>query len=304
MTDAGLVPPTAGLMLRTGPLLTADARRALVDLVADVFGIDLGAIDRLGLWHPGYRAFSYLEGDRIVANVSLRPLRLMVAGRIVRAAQFHAIATRPAWRRRGLFGDLMARALRHAAVRFDPLLLFTESPALYQPFGFRLLAEHRFRGTLQCAAIAPPRAGWRRLDPGDPDDIRLVRRLHASRLPVSARCAVRDNDDVLILNALAHPAWRLLYLPEHAALVVQDGGPGMPRLLDLVAREFPPMDALAGALGLARPGSGIEVCFPPDRLAGHFQPLPHVPEDHDILMVRGSFETGDEPFMLPLTAIS
>ena len=94
----------------------------------------------------------------------------MVNGKVVRAAQLHAVATRPNWRRRGLFTDLMTRVLDYADGRFDRLLLFTAEPALYEPFGFRHLPQHIFTGRLAVSgravvdvrAALPRRRRWHR----------------------------------------------------------------------------------------------------------------------------------------------
>ena len=75
-------------------------RQRLGDLLREVFEIDLRALDALDLWPRGYRAYAYLEGPRLVANVSVFPLPVMIAGQRVEAGGVQSVATAPSHRGR------------------------------------------------------------------------------------------------------------------------------------------------------------------------------------------------------------
>jgi GNAT superfamily N-acetyltransferase len=296
------------LAFRIDTLAAPKDRAAWLDLLRDIFRIDLAAFCRLGIWPEGYRAFSYMDGDVIAANVSCRPLPLVIGGRPVAAGQIHAVVTRPEYRRRGLFHDLMLRTLEYTDARFECVLLYTEIPALYRPFGFRPLSEHRFRGRLSLTGPAEETPRRRKLSLASPEDVALLRGLFARRESVSRRLGLVGNEDIFFATALAHPGWRLDFLPDDDALVVWDRSDGVTRLHDIVASRIPAAPVLAAALepGAARDGrtTEIEMLFPPDRLDGSFAPVPHAPEDNDILCVRGPFAIEGTPLMLPLTAVS
>lgn len=289
---------TVDLIFRKDDFADPARRGPLLDLLRDIFAIDLGELSARNIWHPGYRAFSYWVGKSIAANVSIRPLPLMVNGKIVRAAQLHAVATRPNWRRLGLFTDLMTRVLDYAEGRFDQLLLFTAEPALYEPFGFRHLPQHVFTGRLAAGNYAGEMPS-RPLSLDDPDDCTLMRALYTARQPVSQHFAVAENGDVFFANALARPNWRLVYLPRAEALIVYEGA----QLLDIAAAKMPPMAAIAAAMQCT-PDTEIAVHFPPDLLAGDFQPLPYDPPEEDHVMLRGPLEIVDQPIILPPTTLS
>ena len=129
-------------------------------------------------------------------------------------------------------------------------------------------------------------------------DLALIQRLFTERQPVSRRLGLRDNVDIFLIHALAHPHWRLSYIAAEDVLVVWEGAPRR-RLIDIAGRQLPSPQALAALLGLDE----IDVLFPPDMIAGSFTPVPHVPEDNDLLMVRGPCPVLG-PVMLPLTAVS
>ncbi len=291
------------LVFRVDNLADPARRIAWVALLRDIFDIDLEAYSQLGIWHPGFRAFSWMDGEVIAANVSIRPLPLLAGGRIVPAAQIHAVATRPAFRRRGLFTDLMARVLDYASARFEALLLFTATPDLYWPFGFRELAQHRFVGALGAGSTDWMTPAARPLSLASADDRALVLALHARRQPVSERFGLCGNGDVFIANALYRPDWHLDYLEREDALVVWSRAGGEMRLIDIVAPRMPTGAQLVRVLGLA-PSAELHVRFPPDRLGGVFRAVPHVPEHEDYLMIRGPLAVAGQPLMLPDTALS
>jgi predicted N-acetyltransferase YhbS len=296
------------LTFRIDNLADPAKRAAWLDLLRDIFEIDLAAFSRLGIWPEGYRAFSWMDGDVIVANVSCRPLPLMIGGKPVAAGQIHAVATRPSYRRRGLFHDLMRRVLDYADARFECVLLYSAIPPLYRPFGFRPLPEHRFRGRLSLTGAAGKVPRRRALSLASPEDVALLRDLFARREPASHHLGLVGNEDIFVANALAHSEWRLTWLPDDDALVVWDRADGVTRLHDIVASRMPRASLLASVLELDAVrddrSAEIELLFPPDRLDGQFAPVPQVPEDHDILCVRDPFAIEGTPFMLPLTAVS
>ena len=295
------------LTFRIDSLADPAKRAAWVELLRDIFELEFTEFSSLGIWDAGYRGYSWMDGDIIAANVGLRPLPLVIGGRRVTAGQIHAVATRPAYRRRGLFRDLMSRALEAADREFACVLLYTRTPALYQPFGFRRVAEFRFRGRLDTGGAAPPRPQIRALSIRNPEDRATILRLFAGRQPVSDHLGLVGNADIFVANALTHLDWRLSFLPEHDALIVWDRTDGTIRLHDIVAGRMPSATLLAATMELACRPDGrtpdLDVLFPPDLLAGTFAPFPHTPED-DRLCVRGPFAIEGTPFMLPLTAMS
>lgn len=297
-----------GLVFRIDGLADPARRAAWVDLLRDIFESDFAQFSRLGIWNDGFRDFSWMDGDVIAANVATRPLPLVVGGRRVAAGQIHSVATRPAYRRRGLFTDLMRRALADADTRFECVLLYTNTPELYRPFGFGPLREHRFRGRLHADGATAHRPRAIELSIRDAQDRSTILGLFAERRPVSDRLGLVDNRDIFVINALFHQDWRLSFLPEEKALVVWDRLDGATRLLDIVGRRVPSPSVLASTLELPpKPddrSSEFDVLFPPDLLDGTFTPFPHIGEEDDILCVRGPFAIEGTPFMLPLTALS
>ncbi|MBB2673956.1 UNVERIFIED_ORG: GNAT superfamily N-acetyltransferase [Rhizobium esperanzae] len=85
---------------------------ALVRLLQDIFGIDIGPLQQLGGPDPTSMPFGWFDADgELAANLSAFALPFVLNGRIVHAAGLQSGAVRPQWRGRGLYRDLTVKAL-------------------------------------------------------------------------------------------------------------------------------------------------------------------------------------------------
>jgi predicted N-acetyltransferase YhbS len=252
------------------------------------------------------------DGGRILAHVGVIEMEFVLEGKRVPVGVIHGVATRPDRRREGLYRSVMEAALRHADERTGTQVLCTAQPALYTPFGFRVLAEHRF-------IAGPPvsrergrqaRGRARPLLKDDPRDLARLAALLGDRAPVSHRLGVVNERVAFAFNELFRP---LLYVEDLDAVVSLERDGGTLRVFDVVAREMPSLDQLIERLegpddaDLRR----IEIYFAPDRLGVEAAPEPWTMRDPEeavggegdtILMARGPFPPEGRPFMLPRSA--
>lgn len=269
-------------------------RRAAIDrLILDEFEIDLGALDRFGRSgrDPGFVSLGRWAGAEIVAHVGLQPMVLRRAGTAIAAFGLGFATVRPDRRGRGLFRDLMERALAFADARVGLVLLETEDPDLYRGFGFTEVVEHSFAGRL---AVAAGPAEARRLSLDAAGDVAILAGLLARRTPVSLAGGLDEHPMRFFLKALESPEIALTHLAGLDAVVATEtGATGELVVVDVVAPAIPPLSEIARALG-----GGFErarVFVTPDRLGW-------VPETSRIeatgLMARGSLPADPTPFGL------
>jgi len=235
--------------------------------------------------------FLHCEADRVLSHVGVLEMNLVVGGRPMRVGGIHAIVTHPDHRRKGHMRALLEEAIAWCDGRFEALLLTTSEPALYEPFGFRCVPEHRFAGSLRGSGGS----GLRLLDRKSADDGALLLRLLDARAPVSRRLGiVRDRAIFLFDSAF----WPLHYAESLDAVVICKVKEGTLRLYDVVAERMPPLDAVLELV--PEPFELVEVYFAPDD-PGDLAPEPEPlgPDDH--LMVRGPWPA-DGPAMLPVSA--
>ncbi|MBT9290465.1 GNAT family N-acetyltransferase [Prosthecodimorpha staleyi] len=297
--------PAAPLSLRTGFAADPAARAAVAALLNIVFDIDIAPLERLGGWEEGSVPFAWFEGETCVANVTAHPKPMMLQGKAATPWSIVSVATRPDRRGRGLFRDLMARALAHCDRETDLVILATATPDLYRPFGFRPIAEHAFAGSPP-APIPASGLGARRLDLADDADAARLVALFGDRAPVSDLCGLLADRPFFMLKALEEPQIALAWLEAlRVVAAIETDGKGL-RLLDIVGPAIPSLAAILAELGTALGGQGldgppsrIEVYFPPDRLA--WRPAEIIPEDSG-WMVRGPWPLDGVPAMLsPMT---
>lgn len=270
----------------------------VMDLLGVVFGFvpeQVQAAERIGLrWDEVSRPF-VVTGDEpsapAVAHVGVLELPLVVSGERVRAAGVHAVATHPDHRGRGHYRRAMVAALAYVDARFDVAILSTGEPAIYEPFGFREVGEHRFVGE---APVVSRRPDVRPLDYDVEEDVSLLRDHLERREPVSQRFGLVRESAVFLFNQAKSPP---LHAPALDALLVADVEGGTLRLYDVVAPRMPTLEQIVACL--PEDVERVEVYFEPSKLAADLLPEPHVLDGDDRLCVRGPLECEGKPFLWP-----
>jgi GNAT superfamily N-acetyltransferase len=273
-----------GLTFRQNYFGDPAAWAALVALLEDTFGIDVGIQDRFGGPDPTSMPFAYFDENGVcVANFSAFSMPVMIDGRLVKAAGFQSGAVRPQWRGLGLYRDVMNRAFGWCDEQgFELGLLLTDKPSLYEPYSFKVLPQQRFVG-------APPpleakHAGVSRaLSVENSGDAALIRQVLRERIPVSSVFAVAVQAEMFLLNSVFDGDVRLSYLQDHQAIVAWKAEGASFQLLDIAGKTIPPFAAILSALD-QRPDR-VAACFPPDRLDWQGKPEPFASDTS--LMVRG-----------------
>lgn len=247
-------------------------------------------------WESVSTPFVHIDGARVISHVGVIELPLILHGQLVRVGSIHAVATHPDSRRRGYYGQLMEEILHHCAPRYKTLILTTEHPEYFQPFGFRYVQEHLFtvrsRGT-------SGRNEMRLMNMRDANDIALLHRLLETREPVSNVVGVVQEKAIFCFNEGSRP---LHYVPELDVMVCLEQEGIRLRVLDIVGPKVPTLAALLEQM--SQPIEEVAICFSADRLAVEAQVTSYI-FDHDAptyLMVRGPFAPENSPFALPRSA--
>jgi predicted N-acetyltransferase YhbS len=247
-------------------------------------------------WESVSTPFIHFERGRAVSHVGVIELSLVLLGGLVRVGSIHGVATHPDARRRGHYGRLMERVLDYGAGRYETLILTTEHPEYFAPFGFRVVQEHRFTVRCDCAGRHD---GFRVLDPRRPSDVAALHRLLETREPVSRIVGVVDEKAVFCFNEGSRP---LHYSADLDAIVCLEMDDGRLTVFDIVAPEIPPLDRVLDSI--ARRVDEVTICFGADRLSADAKAEPYV-LDHDgpsYFMVRGPFAAEHLAFTLPRSA--
>ncbi|MBB3592815.1 putative N-acetyltransferase YhbS [Rhizobium sp. BK529] len=286
---------TTGLTFRQDYFNDPTAWAALVSLLDDTFGIDIDPLRELGGADPTSMPFGWFTEEGVLAaNLSAFAMPFVFNGRLINAAALQSGAVRPPWRGRGLYRDVTRKALAWCeAQSFGVVILYTDKPGLYEPYGFRSLPLHKYIGA---APVPVGSATSRPLQPRDANDLALLQDLLASRTPVSQTLAVASSPAMFLINTQFDPNIRLSYLEESkAAIAWKMAASGHFILLDVVAPEIPSLAAILA--GLRVEARSVETLFRPDRLGWSGEAVPYGGETR--LMLRGMEEVRlDHPAML------
>ncbi|MES1022936.1 GNAT family N-acetyltransferase [Gloeocapsa sp. BRSZ] len=273
---------------------------ALLDTVFSDFGFDINSLadaaKELGApWETASTPFIRFHNDIAIAHVGVLEIPLQIMGESMTVGGIHAVATHPKYRRRGYYREIMTEVLDYCDRRYETLVLTTSQPELYEPFGFRVVEEHKF--VAQCE-VKESRDRLRLLDLADSNDIKILHRLLTTRTPASNVLGVLPQQEkaLFCVNEATRPMYYAEDLDVMICMEIEDT---QLKLFDVVGTNIPTLDAI-----LARIFQHIKeiiVHFSPDRLNANFQAVPHV-LDEAFLMVRGEFAAEGKKFMLPRSA--
>ena len=228
-------------------------------------------------------------GGRIVSHVGVLELPVVLGGQRRSIAGIHGVCTLPEARRQGHYRAAMEQAMTWVAARYDAAKLCTDKPWAYEPFGFRRVEQCRF-------VLRRPGAGGPGSRPVSEEDLPWMRRLLAQRTPQSLRFSACDPGWLVGIDGVLHGGGLgLFHRPEALDTLVAWRPRGRSlHLLQVVARELPPLDAILDR----SPWSFDEVVLwmAPDLLAPTADPIPFPPDD--ILMVWGDWPALP-PFCVP-----
>lgn len=247
-------------------------------------------------WESVSTPFVSLQGEQVVSHVGVIELPLILHGQLVRVGSIHAVATHPRFRRRGYYGQLMEEIFQHCEPRYETLILTTEHPEYFQPFGFRYVQEHLFTVTPQGIG---GKNGRRLMNLHETNDIALLHRLLETREPVSNVVGVVQEKAIFCFNEGSRP---LHYVPELDVIVCMEQEGTRLSVFDTVGPKVPTLAALLDQM--SQPIEEVTICFSADRLAVEAQVTPYI-FDHDgpsHFMVRGPFAPEHAPFTLSRSA--
>ncbi|KMK94997.1 hypothetical protein VL03_09455 [Rossellomorea marisflavi] len=212
-----------------------DLRDSFNQLAEDTFGIHFGQWHARGYWTEKYVPFSYIEGDRVIANVSVNLIDFTMAGEEKKAIQIGTVMTHPDYRNRGLSTDLLKSVLAEYRDEVDFVYLFANQNVLefYPKFGFQAQQETLF-------SLVPGTAGKmnaRKLDMEEEADRDLAYEIARDRLPVSNRFGTKNTGELFMFYALYAFPDNLYYLEEEDVVVMFQRDGERIDLFDVVCRE-------------------------------------------------------------------
>ena len=115
-------------------------------LAVKVFGLDFEDWYRGGYWKENYIPYSILDGEEVVANISVSPMRFQHDGKFLNLIQLGTVMVAEEYRNQGLIRVLMEEIEKDWGRKTDGAFLFANNSVLtmYPKFGFRPVKEYEY----------------------------------------------------------------------------------------------------------------------------------------------------------------
>ncbi|GAA0330748.1 GNAT family N-acetyltransferase [Bacillus carboniphilus] len=203
-----------------GPQVMKDFRNSFNTLAESVFGINFENWYKAGFWTDKYEPFSFVEGNRVIANVSVNRVDLTIDYEKVRGLQIGTVMTHQDYRNQGLSKQLMNLVLEAYEGQYDVMYLFANQTVLdfYPKFGFNRVEEIQF--FLDDIPMKKKKANVRKLDFSNQHDIQFLYQFASKRLPVSSRFGTIHTAELIMFYALNVFSDHFYYLEEENTVVL------------------------------------------------------------------------------------
>ncbi|HDR7436620.1 MULTISPECIES: GNAT family N-acetyltransferase [Bacillus] len=246
-------------------LLEEPKREQLFPLFEEVFGITIQTLkdfSERGYWDDTYKALSFLQEDKAIANVAAFSLPLIINGERINAAGIQSVMTHPNFRRQGLMTELMREMIEEIDKQCECSLLFTEKPELYTSFGFKVVQEYLMTIPYD---KNNNNSLLRKLDYYIEEDRQLIHETIESSQRLSNNFSTLNFHPSFYLN-MYDSEWneKLYYSEKLDALIVYEVDNEKLKLYGVFAPVIPVLDEICGEI--AERFTEIEFYFSPDQL--------------------------------------
>ncbi|OPD58340.1 GNAT family N-acetyltransferase [Bacillus anthracis] len=280
-------------------LLEEPKREQLFPLFEEVFGIPsqtLHDFSERGYWDDTYKALSFLQEDKAIANVAVFSLPLLVNGERINAAGIQSVMTHPNFRRQGLMKQLMSKMIEEIDKKCECTLLFTEKPELYTSYGFKVVQEYLM--TIPYDKKDNNDSLLRELDYYMEEDRKLIHETIDSSQRLSNNFSTLNFHPSFYLN-MYNSEWneKLYYSEKLDALIVYEVDNEKLKLYGVFAPVIPVLDEICGEI--AERFTEIEFYFSPDQLGVEGVQLTEL-QSSKYLMVRSSRELDLKGYKFPV----
>lgn len=275
------------------------------ELAKMIFELDFKQWYEKGCWNDNYICYSYVDGDKVIANASINKMTIVSNGKEYRAIQVGTVMTHPDYRNQGLSGALMKHIVEKYEQEYDFIYLFANESVLdfYPKFGFGKVTESRFSLKISDLEMQPVTShALRRLDTNNTEDFRMMEQFAAQRIPVSSLMGVKNNEHLLMFYFILVFNEAIYYIEEVDTIVIFEQEGNNLHIFDIISKQPIDWNIIVNSMVSDRTEI-IHFHFTPDydndKIHKEF-----ITESDDTLFVRPLCEDRTRHFLIPLTSHS
>lgn len=274
-------------------------RKTFNDLAESTFDINFEEWYKQGFWNDKYVCYSYLDKNKVIANVSINKMDLIYQGNDYRALQIGTVMTHPDYRNQGLAQELINHVISKYEQDYDFFYLFANNTVLdfYPKFGFERVEESSF--TVDATSLKKRNYIIKKLNPDDESDFQLISRIVSNRMPLSSILDVKNSEDLLMFYLLIALRDAIYYIEELDAIVLYEQEEEDLYVLDIISTKKLDIVEVLGFLANKKIET-IHVSFTPEK--NKYIDAAYIIETEDMLFMRPNLFTADPYFLFPATS--
>jgi len=161
------------------------------NLSVKVFGLSLEKWYNAGYWGDKYDSYTYFNGVKAVANISVSKIYTLVKGEPRLYIQLGNVSTDPEYRHQGFIRRLMQEVMDDYVDICDGIYLYANETVIdfYPKFGFEKADEYQYS-----KEIVPHPIALKKLDMENDTDIKLLEYYYNKNNPFSANPMLKNFD--------------------------------------------------------------------------------------------------------------
>ncbi|RUT45454.1 GNAT family N-acetyltransferase [Paenibacillus anaericanus] len=275
------------------------------ELAKIVFGLDFKKWYEKGCWNDNYICYSYVDGDKVIANASINKMQFVSNGKEYTAIQVGTVMTHPDYRNQGLSGKLMNHIIKKYEQEFDIIYLFANESVLdfYPRFGFGTVQESSFSlNKSDLKAQTATTHSIRMLDTDNTVDFRMMEQFAVERTPVSSIMGVKNNEHLLMFYFILAFNDAIYYIEDVDTIVIFKQDDKHLHIFDIISKQKVDYDIILNSI-VSADTEIIHFYFTPDYDNENLQ-TEFITESDDTLFVRPTCDGGTKHFLIPLTSHS
>ncbi|MCR8644313.1 GNAT family N-acetyltransferase [Paenibacillus sp. N1-5-1-14] len=273
------------------------------DLAKLVFDLDFKEWYEQGYWNDNYICYSYIDDDRIVANVSVNKLVVVVGGVEYQALQIGTVMTHPDYRHQGLAAMLMDHVIHQYEQDYDLIYLFANRCAIqfYPKFGFEPIQESRFlldSSHLKKKPTTP--SALQKLSLNNPADLELMKQFAAERIAVSSTLGVKNQEHLTMFYLILAFSDAIYYIQDEDVIVLFEQEDKELHVLDIISKRKVAIDTILPYI-ITDDIETVHFSFTPDMNIEGIQ-TELITDSDDLLFVRPVLNNFPTHFLFPITS--
>jgi GNAT superfamily N-acetyltransferase len=190
------------------------------DLAKTTLGINFEPWYEKGFWTNRYEPYSFIDGVKVVANVSVNKLDLIINGELKKAIQIGTVMTHSHYQNRGLSKRLMNKVLGDYEEQVDVIYLFANHSVLdyYPKFGFKAVDEHLF--SMKFSGSINASSHIEKLNPTCSRDLAFIYEFAKKRQPISQYLSTSNTAELVMFYSMYVFPENIVYLKDENVIII------------------------------------------------------------------------------------